>query len=117
MHSHIINHLEQQNILSVNQHGFSKNRSCETQLLTTVHNFAKSLNNGEQMDAILLDFSKAFDKVCHRKLLLKLEHYGINGNILSWIEDFLSGRTQNVVVRGTNSESSPVTSGVPKELF
>ena len=66
------------------------------------------------MDAILLDFSKAFDKVCHRKLLLKLEHYGINGNILSWIEDFLSGRTQNVVVRGTNSENSPVTSGVPQ---
>ena len=66
------------------------------------------------MDAILLDFSKAFDKVCHRKLLLKLEHYGVGGKIYAWIKDFLSGRTQNVVVRGTNSESSPVTSGVPQ---
>ena len=82
--------------------------------MTTVNHFAKSLNNGEQLDAILLDFSKAFDKVCHRKLILKLEHYGINGNVLSWIKDFLSGRSQNVVVRGTNSKHSPVTSGVPQ---
>ena len=82
-----------------------KKRSCETQLLTTINQFAKSLNNGEQVDAILLDFSKAFDKVCHRKLLLKLEHYGVNGSIFGWIKDFLYGRTQNVVVRGTNSEN------------
>ena len=114
IHSHVINHLEEQQILTDSQHGFRKKRSCETQLLITVNQFAKSLNNSEQVDAILLDFSKAFDKVCHRKLLMKLEHYGVNGNILGWIEDFLHGRTQNVVVRGTNSEESPVTSGVPQ---
>ena len=74
-----------------------KKRSCETQLLTTVNHFAKFLNNGEQVDAVLLDFSKAFDKVCNRKLLLKLEHYGVGGRIYAWIKDFLSGRTQGSV--------------------
>jgi len=74
------------------------------------HNF----NNREQVDSILLDFSKAFDKVCHRKLLLKLKHYGITGNIFKWITDFLHNRTQCVVVRGTFSEPIAVKSGVPQ---
>ena len=79
LHSHMINHLEREGILTDTQHGFRKNRSCETQLLQTVDSFAKSLNNKEQVDAILLDFSKAFDKVCHWKLVQKLHHYGIKG--------------------------------------
>ena len=72
------------------------------------------MNNREQVDSILLDFSKAFDKVCHRKLLLKLEHYGITGNILGWITDFLSDRTQRVMIRGTFSKSIAVKLGVPQ---
>ena len=70
-------HLENNNILTDLQHGFRKHQSCETQLIKTVNHLAKSMNHGEQIDSILLDFTKAFDKVCHRKLLLKLEHYGI----------------------------------------
>ena len=62
-------HLQNNNILTDLQHGFRKNRSCETQLIKTVNDLAKSMNHGEQIDSILLDFSKAFDKVCHRKLL------------------------------------------------
>ena len=72
--------------------------------MQTINNLAKALNNREQVDSILLDFSKAFDKVCHRKLILKLKHYGITGNILNWIINFLGNRTQRVVVRGTFSE-------------
>ena len=66
------------------------------------------------MDAILLDFSKAFDKVPHQRLLLKLRHYGIRGNLLDWIEDFSSERTQEVLVEGQHSSSAKVTSGVPQ---
>ena len=62
---------------------------------------------------MLLDFSKAFDRVPHR-LLLKLKHYGVRGNILSWIEDFLSARTQEVIIEGSKSTPSPVSSGVPQ---
>ena len=89
VHSHVINHLERENILNESQHGFRKHRSCETQLLQTVHNLAKSMNDKEQVDTVLLDFSKAFEKVIHRKLLLKLKHYGVHGNIHDWISDFL----------------------------
>ena len=114
IHSHIMSHLENQQLLSNTQHGFRKNRSCETQLIETVNNLTNYLNDRNQVDTILLDFSKTFDKVCHRKLLLKLKNYGISGNIYKWVEDFLSFRTQKVVVRGTSSESAPVTSGVPQ---
>ena len=82
IHRNIISHLDQQRILTDVQHGFHKSRSCETQLIKTVNDLAKSLNEGQQVDSILLDFSKAFDVVCHRKLLLKLHHYGIRGKNL-----------------------------------
>ena len=113
IHSHIINHLEHHNILTDTQHGFRKKRSCETQLLKTVNDLVKTLNEKGQADAVLLDFSKAFDKVCHRKLIQKLRFYGVRNNILKWI-DFLKNRTQKVLVRGVESPAADVTSGVPQ---
>ena len=83
IHSHIMNHFENDKTLSDTQHDFRKFQSCETQLILTMNTLAKSLNNRQQTDFVLLDFSKAFDKVCHRKLLLKLHHYGIRGNMLT----------------------------------
>ena len=56
-------HLDFHNILSDNQHGFRKEQSCESQLILTIQDLASGLEDGEQIDAILLDFSKAFDKV------------------------------------------------------
>ena len=109
-----MSHLDNHHVLSDAQHGFRKNRSCETQLIVAINDFAKSLNNGEQMDSILMDFSKAFDVVCHRKLVLKLGHYGIQGKTLKWVENFLKNRTQRVVVEGKSSDIAKVTSGVPQ---
>ena len=68
----------------------------------------------KQTDLILLDFSKAFDKVAHEKLLLKLHHYGITGDTLKWIKGFLEFRKQAVVINCINSEKIPVSSGVPQ---
>ena len=99
-----MNYLCINNILSDVEHGFRKSRSCETQLITLVNDIAKSLNDGGQLDAALLDF-KAFDKVNHRKLCLKLEHYGIRGD---------SNRTQKVKVEGKISDSITVILGVPQ---
>jgi hypothetical protein len=62
-------------ILSDSQNGFRARRSCETQLVVTIQKLAKTQSEGKQIDAILLDFSKAFDKVPHNRLLLKLYHY------------------------------------------
>ena len=96
------------------QHGFRKHHSCESQLLLTVNDLTKSLNEGSQIDSILLDFSKAFDKVDHSKLCSKFDHYEVRGKSLSWIKDYLQGRTQTVVVNGKTSVKAAVLSGVPQ---
>ena len=96
------------------QHGFREKRSCETQLIMLVDKLAKNMQMGKQTDLILLDFSKAFDKVAHEKLILKLHQYGIRGDTLNWIKDFLNNRKQTVVINGINSDEVPVSSGVPQ---
>ncbi|KXJ07571.1 RNA-directed DNA polymerase from mobile element jockey, partial [Exaiptasia diaphana] len=65
-------------------------------------------------DVIYLDFAKAFDSVDHKILLAKLKAYGISGQLLSWLTDYLSGRFQRVVLEGASSQWAPVTSGVPQ---
>ena len=113
IHSHLKNFFENNQILCDDQqHGFRKHRPCNSQLLTTVQDLASGLDNSQQIDAILLDFSMAFDKVLHQRLLIKLEHYGVRGTTLQWIRSFLSYRIQKVVVEGKSSSSAPVTSGV-----
>ena len=106
-------YLRTNNILLDVQHGFKKSRSCETPLITLVNDIVKSLNDEGQLDAALLDFSKAFDKVNHRDLCLKVENYGIRGELLNWIKNYLSNRTQNVIVERKISDSITVISGVP----
>ena len=114
VHSSIMNHFESFNFLTPYQHGFRNKRSCDSQLITTVHDFTTCLNRKEQTDAILLDFSKAFDKVDHEGLLHKLQHAGIQNSSLNWIKSFLLNRTQQVLVEGTTSPPKPVVSGVPQ---
>ena len=110
----IMDHLEDNGLLSDSQHGFRRKRSCESQLLLFVDELAQSMCSGKQVDVAVMDFSKAFDVVPHQRLLNKLNFYGIRGNALKWIEAFLTGRTQQVVVDGEMSDIAPVTSGVPQ---
>ena len=78
------------------------------------HELLQNIQKGKQTDLILLDFSKAFDKVSHEKLIYKLHNYGVKGKTLTWIKSFLDNRTQTVVVDGKQSRTAPVTSGVPQ---
>ena len=110
--SHMAKHLSKNNILINEQHGFRQRFSCETQLISAIHDWAKSINTCSQTDVILLDFSKAFDSVPHQRLLMKLDYYGIRGNMLMWIKAFLSNHSQSVSVNGIQSSSKPVLSGV-----
>jgi hypothetical protein len=114
LHSNIMGHLDQHHILTDRQFGFRKRHSCDAQLILTIQDLASSLDSGQQIDAILLDFSKAFDKVPHQRLLHKARYYGLDPLSVSWIEDFLSGRSQRVIVEGQSSASAQVTSGVPQ---
>ena len=112
--SQIMDHLDRQNILHENQHGFRAKRSCESQLLMTSDDIARQLNQGNQVDMAILDFSKAFDKVPHIRLSNKLHYYGIQGSTRIWIDNFLSNRQQQVVVDNATSITTQVTSGVPQ---
>ena len=110
--SNLTKHLANSNILFELQHGFREKRSCDTQLVMLVDEITKDMQMGKQTDLIRLDFSKAFDKVAHEKLISKLHFYGIRDKTLSWIIDFLDSRSQ--AVNGVNSDKIAVSSGVPQ---
>ena len=112
--SAVMPHFEHNGILTDNQHGFRRGRSCETQLLELVEELTTNLGSGKQTDVIIMDFSKAFDKVNHSLLLHKLQHYGVHGTTNTWIANFLNNRCQAVVVSGASSHSANVMSGVPQ---
>ena len=92
MASQVVEHINSHDLLYDLQHGFREKRSCETQLTILVEEPARSASVGKQTDLILLDFSNAFDKVNHAKLLWKLHQYEIRGNVLGWIRAFLGNR-------------------------
>ena len=77
-----------------------------------VDEIAKNMQMGKQIDLILLDFSKAYDKVAHEKLISKLQFYEIRGKTLSWVKDFLDSRSQAIVLNGDKSDKIAVSSGV-----
>jgi len=104
--------LDQHRILVDCQHGFRKKHSCEAQLLITTHNLAVIMNNHSEADAAVLDFTNAFNKVPHCRLLVKLKHYNLNQQVVGWIKSFLYSRTQRVVVDGYISQEAPVLSRV-----
>lgn len=111
--SNISSYAEDNNILCPQQHGFRKGHSCESQLLGFVDEPSEAMEKGNQEDVLVLDFSKAFDKVSHALLVHKLHHYRIPRKTCRWIEAFLTDRSQTVVVGGAKSDPFPVQSGVP----
>jgi len=114
IYSAISSHANDHNIMCTNQHGFRKKRSCETQLLETINDLTSALDAGHEVDVLFLDFSKAFDRVSHNCLLHKLLHYGINGSVHNWITNFLSDRSQQVILDNCHSNPCKVSSGVPQ---
>jgi len=110
----MVKHLESQCLIKESQHGFRTNRSCLTNLLESSEWMKKMVDEGSPVDIIYLDFSKAFDKVPHKRLVGKLKAHGIRGEVVDWIEEWLRDRKQRVVVNGENSEWKEVESGVPQ---
>ena len=108
------NHLENQGLLSPSQHGFRKGRSCCTQLLEMIHDWADNLEESKPIDVIYLDYRKAFDSVPYERLLVKLYAYSIRGKVLQWIRNFLKDREQRVVINGVSSNAASGTSGIPQ---
>ena len=106
---------EKHGMLCPEQHGFRKGSSCESQLLELVDDVSETPEKGCQEDLIVMDFSKACDKVSHNLLVHKLHRYGLTGKVNAWTECFLTDRKQAVVVNGTRSELPAVDSCVPQD--
>ena len=96
------------------QHGFVKSKSCLTNLLETMDSILEILDQGSPVDILYFDFKKAFDRVPHNRLLLKLKFLGIEGKLLNTIKDFLTNRTFRVCVEGQFSSIKEVLSGIPQ---
>ena len=113
---YILKHFYKHGLINNQQHGFLPRRSCVTMLTEMIEDWQHKMDilSTKQIDVISLDWSKAFDSVPHEKLLKKLEHYGLVGNLLQWCDSFLTGRTQSVVYSGATSKPVLVTSGVPQ---
>ncbi len=111
-----MNHLDTNNILTESQHGSRPERSWELQLITTSHDITRLHDwwNIKQVDAIVIDFTKAFDKVPHKLLALKLIYYDMSGSLLHRITAFLTNRTQRVLLDGSSSDTVPVSLSVPQ---
>ena len=111
---HIIEHMKQNNLFREKQFGFISGRSTTLQLIHVFNIWTEILDQEGEIEAIYCDFMKAFDKVPHKRLIHKIDKYGIKGNILGWIKAFLSNRTQCVNIGCATSNTAPVTSGIPQ---
>ena len=110
----LVTALESRNLISNYQHGFRYRRSTTSLLLTAIHDWAACLERRHSVHCIFLDLAKAFDSVPHSRLLLKLECLGIKGDLLRWLEYFLTKQFQRVIINGSFSNWLPVLSGVPQ---
>ena len=106
----IYSHLE----ISERQHGFVKGRSCLTNLIEFFEEVMKMIDEFRTVDVVYMDFSKAFDKVPHGRLVQKVKSHGIRGELARWIQNWLGQRRQRVIAEGCVSEWRAVTSGVPQ---
>ena len=110
----ILLHLRKYELLAKSQHGFLPHRSCLTNLLEFLEVITKLIDEGHNVDVVFLDFSKAFDKVPHVRLMSKVRAHGIVGCVADWVEEWLCGRKQRVVLNGKESGWADVLSGVPQ---
>ena len=110
----IVKHLADNKLVLPSQHGFMQSKSCLTNLLEYLEVLTKLVDEGHSVDVVYLDFAKAFDKVPHRRLLQKMKAHGIVGKVVEWVESWLTGRKQRVVLNGKMSEWTQVDSGVPQ---
>ena len=109
---HMVEFLVKHNLINTSQHGFLKARSCLTNLLCFFEEITKWVDDGSPVDVVYLDFQKAFDKVPHQRLILKLKAHGIGNDVINWIEKWLTHRRQRVIVDGEISNWKSVLSGV-----
>ena len=114
MRNVLLHHLQEYCPLSDNQWRFTKGKSTTGALLAATDQWHQWLDDGLEICTVFLDYSKAFDTVPHRLLLVKLQSVNVHHHLLRWRASYLCGRTQYVCVGGSASRLQPVTSGIPQ---
>ena len=114
MYVRLLDFLNQHRILFEYQFGFRKNHSTQLALTVLMDKLIKSMDNGDHVIGVFLDFSKAFDTVDHLILLNKLHHYGIRGSALDWFRSYLSNHQQFVTYNYVSSDTKTIKCGVPQ---
>uniref|UniRef100_A0A803TVT0 Reverse transcriptase domain-containing protein n=1 Tax=Anolis carolinensis TaxID=28377 RepID=A0A803TVT0_ANOCA len=110
----VCEHLEINAVIANSQHGFTKKKSCQTNLISFFDRVTSWVDTGNAVDVAYLDFSKAFDKVPHDLLANKLVKCGLDKTTVRWICNWLSERTQRVLTNASSSSWKELTSGVPQ---
>ena len=109
-------HLDANQVISDSQHGFRSGKSCQTNLLEFMEKMTEWADMGQAVDVIYLDFAKAFDKVCHIRLIHKLKAYGIRGMVVYWIGAWFRDGKQRLVIGGKESDWLEVLSSLVQYL-
>ncbi|GAB0209533.1 mitochondrial enolase superfamily member 1 [Grus japonensis] len=107
-------HVEEKEVIGSGQHGFTKGKLCLTNVIAFYDGMTGWVDEGRAVDVVYLDFSKAFDTVSHNILISKLRKCGLDEWILRWVENWLNGRAQRVVISVAGSSWRSVASGVPQ---
>ena len=114
IHERIFHHFTENEKLSRLQAAYTPGSSTVTQLIEIYHIIQQALDNGKDIRFTFCDCSKAFDRVWHDGAIYKLKKMGIEGELLAWLQHYLTNRSQRVVINGTASETTHLSAGVPQ---
>lgn len=114
VYKHVHNYLLENNIININQYGFTKGDSAVNQLVSITNEFGNALDSGKEIRVVICGISKAFDRVWHKGLIHKLKQAGISDNLLSWFGNYLNGRCQSVDINGSISDWLTIRASVPQ---
>ena len=117
IHNALFNYFKDNKLFTPSQSGFLPGDSCIAQLLSIIHEIQTAFGNNPAVDVrgVFRDISKAFDKVWHNGLLFRSKTYGVDGEVLSLLENYLENCKQRVILNGQTSEWRKINSGVPQE--